>query len=84
MLHALFKDLGFAIELHEKIANEDTELHSLDTRNYHFNVQEEGDYQESSMKQVSMTRNIYSCMKRGVCLPTESSIRAPHEARAYP
>ncbi len=30
---------------------------------------------ESSMKQVSMTRNIYSCMNRGVCLPTESSIK---------
>jgi hypothetical protein len=30
--------------LHEKIANEDTELHSLDPRNYLFNGQEEGDY----------------------------------------
>ncbi len=30
---------------------------------------------ESSMKQVLMTRNIYSCMNRGVCLPTESSIK---------
>jgi hypothetical protein len=30
---------------------------------------------ESSMKQVSMTRNIYSCMNHGVCLPTESSIK---------
>ncbi len=44
MLCALFKDLGCAIELHEKIANEDTELHSLDPRNYLFNGQEEGDY----------------------------------------
>ncbi len=44
MLHALFEDLGCAIELHEKIANEDTELHSLDPRNYLFNGQEEGDY----------------------------------------
>jgi hypothetical protein len=41
-----FEDLGCAIELHEKIVNEDTELHSLDPRNYLFNEQEqeEGDY----------------------------------------
>ncbi len=44
LLRALFEDLGCAIELHEKIANEDTELHSLDPRNYLFNRQEEGDY----------------------------------------
>ena len=44
LLHALFEDLGCAIELHEKITNEDTELHSLDPRNYLFNGQEEGDY----------------------------------------
>ena len=30
---------------------------------------------ESSMKQVLMTRNIYSCMNHGVCLPTESSTK---------
>jgi hypothetical protein len=30
---------------------------------------------ESSMKQVSMTRNIYSQMNHGVCSPTESSIK---------
>jgi hypothetical protein len=41
LLHALFEGLGCAIELHEKIANEDTELHSLDPRNYLFNGQEE-------------------------------------------
>ena len=44
LLHTLFEDLGCAIELHEKIANEDTELHSLDPRNYLFNGQEERDY----------------------------------------
>ncbi len=46
--------------------------------NYLFNGQEEGDYllgKESSMKQVSMTKNIYSCMNHGVCLPIESSIK---------
>jgi hypothetical protein len=30
---------------------------------------------ESSMKQVAMTGNIYSCMNHGVCLPTESSTK---------
>jgi hypothetical protein len=44
LLHALFEDLGCDIELHEKIANEDTVLHSLDPRNHLFNGQEEGDY----------------------------------------
>jgi hypothetical protein len=44
LLHALFEDLGCAIELHEKLANDDTELHSLDPRTYLFNTQEEGDY----------------------------------------
>ncbi len=44
LLCTLFENLGCAIELHEKIANEFTELHSLDPRNYLFNGQEEGDY----------------------------------------
>jgi hypothetical protein len=44
LLHTLFEDLECAIELHEKIANEVTALHSLDPRNYLFNGQEEGDY----------------------------------------
>ncbi len=44
LLHALFEDLGCAIKLQEKIANEDTELHSLELRNYLFNGQEEGGY----------------------------------------
>jgi hypothetical protein len=44
LLHTLFEDLGSVTELHENIANEDTEVHSLDPRNYLFNGQEEGDY----------------------------------------
>ncbi len=44
LLCTIFEDLGCAIELHEKIANEVTALHSLDLRNYLFNGQEEGDY----------------------------------------
>jgi hypothetical protein len=41
--HTLFEDLGCVIELQEKLANEVTELHSLDPRKYLFNGQEEGD-----------------------------------------
>jgi hypothetical protein len=44
LLCALSDNLGCAIELHEKIANEDTKLHSLDPRNHLFNGQEKGDY----------------------------------------
>ncbi len=44
LLHTLFEDLECAIELHEKIANEFTALHSLDPRNYPCNGQEGGDY----------------------------------------
>jgi hypothetical protein len=44
LLCALFEDLGCAVELHKKIVNEDTVLHSLDPRNCLFNGQVEGDY----------------------------------------
>jgi hypothetical protein len=44
LLCTLFENLGCAIELHEKIANEVTALRSLDPKNYLFNGQEEGDY----------------------------------------
>ncbi len=43
VLCILFEDLGCAIKLHAKFADEVTELHSLDPRNYLFNEQEEGD-----------------------------------------
>ena len=43
LLHTLFEDLDCAIELHEKFADEVTELHSLDSRKYLFNGQEEED-----------------------------------------
>ncbi len=39
LLCTLFEDLGCAIELHEKLADEVTELHSLDPRKYLFNRQ---------------------------------------------
>jgi hypothetical protein len=44
LLCTLFEDFGCAIELHEKILNKVTALHSLNTRNYLFNGQEEGNY----------------------------------------
>ncbi len=77
LLPTLFEDLGCAIELHEKIANEVTALHSLDLRNYLFNGQEEGDYlfgQGIINEASSDDKEFYSCMNCGVCLPTESSI----------
>ncbi len=43
LLHIPFEDLGCAIELHEKFADEVTELHSLDPRKYLLNGQEGGD-----------------------------------------
>jgi hypothetical protein len=43
LLCILFEDLGCAIELHEKFADEVTDLHSLELRKYPFNGQEEGD-----------------------------------------
>jgi hypothetical protein len=43
LLCILFENSGCAIESHEKIADEFTELHSLDTRKYLLNGQEEGD-----------------------------------------
>jgi hypothetical protein len=43
LLCTLFEDLGYAVELHDKLANEVTELHSLDPRNYLFNGHEEED-----------------------------------------
>jgi hypothetical protein len=43
LLCILFDNLGYAIKLHAKFADEVTELHSLDPRNYLFNGQEEGD-----------------------------------------
>jgi hypothetical protein len=44
LLCTLFEDLGCAIELHEKIADEVTALHSLDPGNYLFHGQERGSY----------------------------------------
>ncbi len=44
LLCSLFEHLGSVAKLHEEIANEDTEIYSLDPRNYLFNGQEEGDY----------------------------------------
>ncbi len=77
LLCALFEDLGCAIELHEKIANE-VLSYILWTREIISLMDKKKEItffgKESSMKQVSMTRNIYSCMNHGVCLPTESSI----------
>ncbi len=82
LLCTLLEDLGCAIELHAKLVNEVTELHSLVLKKYLFNGQVEGDDcnkylfgQGISMKPVVMTRNIYSFMNHGVYLHTESSTK---------
>jgi hypothetical protein len=82
LLCTLFEDLGCTIELHEKLANEVTELHSLDPR-FFFLIDKEKKKivliiflgKELSMKPVMMTKNIYRFMNYGVCLHTESSIK---------
>ncbi len=70
MLHTLFEDLGCAIELHEKIANKDTELHSLDPRNYLFNGQEEGDYLlgQGIINEASIDDKEYLQLYESLCL----------------
>jgi hypothetical protein len=72
LLHALFEDLGCAIELHEKIANEDTVLHSLDPRNYLFNGQGEGDYLfgQGIINEVSINDKEYLQLYESWCLFT--------------
>jgi hypothetical protein len=70
LLHALFEDLGCAVELHEKIANEDTELHSLDPKNYLFNGQEEGDslFGQGIINEASINDKEYLQLYESWCL----------------
>jgi hypothetical protein len=70
LLHTLFEDLGCAIELHEKIANEVTALHSLDPRNYLFNGQEEGDFLlgQGIMNEASSDDKEYKQLDELCCL----------------
>ncbi len=72
MLCALFEDLGCAIELHEKIANEDTKLHSLDPRNYLFKGQEEGNYLfgQGIINEASINVKEYLQLYESCCLFT--------------
>ncbi len=70
LLRPLFEDLGCAIELHEKIANEYTELHSLDPRNYLFNGQEEGDnlFWQGIINEASIDAKEYIQLYESWCL----------------
>ncbi len=76
LLCTLFEDLGCAIELHDKIVNEVTALHSLDPRNYLFNGQEEGDYLfgQGIINEASSDDKEYLQLYES-CLPTESSTK---------
>jgi hypothetical protein len=70
LLHTLFEDLGRVTELHEKIANKDTDLHSLDPRNYLFNGQEEGDYLSGQgiINEASINDKDYLVLYKSWCL----------------
>jgi hypothetical protein len=70
LLCTLLEDLGSVTELHEKIANKDTELHSLDPRNYLFNGQEEGDYLfgQGFIDEVSINDKDYLVLYKSWCL----------------
>ncbi len=70
LLRTLFEDLGSVTELHEKIVNEDTELHSLDPRNCLFNGQEEGDYLfgQGIIYEVSINDKDYLVLNESWCL----------------
>jgi hypothetical protein len=70
LLCALFEDLGCAIELHEKIVNEDTELHSLDPRNYLINGQKERDchFGQGIINEASINDKKYLQMYESWCL----------------
>ncbi len=70
LLCTLFEDLGCAIELHEKIANRVTVLHSLNPRNYLFNGQEEGDYlfEQGIINEASIDDKEYLQLYESWCL----------------
>jgi hypothetical protein len=70
LLCTLFEDLGSVTELHEKISNEDTELPSLDPRNYLINEQEEGDYLfcQGIINQASINDKDYLVLYESWCL----------------
>jgi hypothetical protein len=72
LLCTLFEDSGFATELHEKIANEDSGLHFLDLRNYLFNRQEEGDYLlgQGIINEASINDKEYLLLCESWCLFT--------------
>jgi hypothetical protein len=70
LLRTLFEDLGCVIELHEKIANKDTEMHSLDPRNYLFNGQEESGYLfgQGIINEASVNDKDYLVLSESWCL----------------
>jgi hypothetical protein len=70
LLCTLFDDLGSVTELHKKIVNKDTEIQSLDPRNYLFNGQEEGDYLfgQGIINEVSINDMDYLVLYESWCL----------------
>jgi hypothetical protein len=70
LICTLFEDLGCAIELHEKIANRATVLHSLNPRNYLVNGQEEGDclFGQGIINEASINDKEYLQLYESWCL----------------
>jgi hypothetical protein len=70
LLRSFFENLGSVAKLHEKIANEDTEIYSLNPRNYLFNGQEEGDYLfgQGIINEASINDKVYLVLYESWCL----------------
>jgi hypothetical protein len=70
LLRSLFENLGSVAKLHEKIANEDTEIYSLNPRNHLFNGQEEGDnlFGQGIINEASINDKVYLVLYESWCL----------------
>ncbi len=70
LLCSLFENLGSVAKLYEEIANEDTEIYSLDPKKYLFNGQEEGDYLfgQGIINEASINDKAYLMLYKLWCL----------------
>ncbi len=70
LLCSLFENFGSVAKLHENIANEDTEIYSLNPRNYLFNGQEEGEYLfgQGIINKASINDKAYLVLYESWCL----------------
>ncbi len=70
LLCSLFESLGIVARLHEEIVNEDSEIYSLDPKNYLFNGQDEGDYVfgQGIINEASINDEAYLVLYKSWCL----------------